>query len=112
METSIIIGLFVFALLFLAAALYVRSFKMVRIDNWNGRRFCLLGYAPIRKEGNAFAVFIKESLVDLSHTTLYRICPGKSFYKRHKYRDLFVYAEGAKQYLVMEKQAMKTEIPF
>lgn len=102
--------LLVFVLLL--TALYAGTYRMVRIYNWNGKKYCYLGMVPMQREGKGFAVSIRESMVDLSHTTLYRLCPSRRFCRKHRYQDLFVYADGSRSYLTIEEEAMKTKIPF
>ena len=104
--------LFLFLILLVAMMLYTFCFRMARIYNWNGNRYCYLGYVPIKKEGSVFSVRIGERMVELSRTTVYRICPGRAFYRKNRYRDLYVYADGSRNYLVVENETMKTEIPF
>lgn len=104
--------LFLLLILLVAAMLYTLCYGMARIYNWNGSRYCYLGYAPIKKEGSGFSVRIGERMVELSRTTVYRICLTQAFCRKNQYRDLYVYADGSKNYLIVEKGAMKTEIPF
>ncbi len=110
---KIIITVLLLLLILLAVVMmYTLCYGMARIYNWNGSRYQYLGYAPIKKEGGGFSVRIGERMVDLSRTTLYRICPTQAFCRKNQYRDLYVYADGSRNYLVVEKGAMKTEIPF
>lgn len=104
--------LFLGILLLLSAMFYRGLYRMARIDNWNGKRYCYLGYVPIRRAGSGFAVRIGERMVDLSYTTRYRIHPSRAFCSRNRYRDFFVYADGSRAYLVVDAEEMKTEIPF
>ena len=99
-------------ILLVAVMLYTLCFGMARIYNWNGNRYCYLGYVPIKREGSGFSLRIGERMVDLSHTTVYRICPVRAFCRKNQYRALYVYADGSRNYLVVENGAMKTEIPF
>lgn len=99
-------------ILLVAVLLYTICYGMARIYNWNGNRYCYLGYAPIKREGSGFSVRIGEWMVELSRTTVYKICPGRAFCRKNRYRDLYVYADGSRNYLVVENGAMKTEIPF
>lgn len=110
---KIVITLLLLLLLLLVSImLHTVCYRMARIYNWNGRRYCYLGYAPIRREGGGFSLRISARMVDLSHTTRYRICPGRTFCRKNRYRDMFVYADGSRNYLVVENGPMKTEIPF
>ncbi len=104
--------LFVFLILFVIVMLYTLCYGMARIYNWNGNRYCYLGYVPIKREDSGFSVRIGERMVELSRTTVYRICPGRAFCRKNRYRYLYVYADGSRNYLVVENEAMKTEIPF
>ena len=108
----IITVLLLLLILLVAVMLYTLWYGMARIYNWNGSRYQYLGYAPIKKEGGGFSVWIGERMVDLSRTTVYRICPAQAFCRKNQYRDLYVYADGSRNYLVVERGAMKTEIPF
>ncbi|MCM1386828.1 MAG: hypothetical protein NC231_05845 [Bacillus sp. (in: Bacteria)] len=107
-----ITALLILLMLLVAVMLHTFCYGMARIYNWNGSRYRYLGYVPVRKEDGGFAVRIGARMVDLSRTTLYRICPGRAFCRKNRYRDMYVYADGAKSCLVIEKEAMKTEIPF
>lgn len=99
-------------ILLVAVMLYTLCFGMARIYNWNGSRYCYLGYVPIKREGSGFSLRIGERMVDLSRTTVYRICPVRAFCRKNQYRALYVYADGSRNYLVVENGAMQTEIPF
>ncbi|MCM1174425.1 MAG: hypothetical protein NC341_05165 [Blautia sp.] len=89
-------------LLLSGAALYAARCRMARVCNWNGRRYCYLGYVPIRREKGNFVIRIGEHMTDLAHTADYRICPGRAFVRKNRYRGLVVYAEGERRYLVIE----------
>lgn len=105
-------ALFCIAVLFMLVMLFVGFYQTARVYNWNGRRYCYIGCARIRKEEGEFALRLGERMVDLSHTTLYRICPGKLFCRKNQYRNMYIYAEGSRSHFVIDKEAMKTEIPF
>lgn len=94
--------LFLLLLLLLAAMLHAGVYRMARVYNWNGRRYCYLGYVPIRREKGNFAVRIGEHMVDLAHTTDYRLCLSKAFCRKNRYRGMVVYAEGERNYLVVD----------
>lgn len=102
----IITVLLLLFLLLLCAALYTGHYRMARVYNWNGRRYCYLGYVPIRKENGNFIIRIGERMVDLARTTDYRICPGKAFCRKNRYRGMVVYAEGERCYLVIDDGAL------
>lgn len=92
--------------------LHIRLYGMARIYNWNGKRYAYLGNAAIRKERGEFAIRIGERMVDLSHTTLYRVCPSHAFCMKNRYRDIFIYADRCRGHMVIDTEPMKTEIPF
>ena len=89
-------------LLLLGAAFHAGVYRMARVYNWDGRRYCYLGYVPIRKENGNYVVRIRERMVDLARTTDYRICPSKAFCRKNRYRGMVVYAEGERCYLVID----------
>lgn len=105
-------GLFCIAFLLVMLWLRMVIYRMVRIYNWNGKRYCYLGMTPIRREGGGFAVYLGENIVDLAYTTSYCICPGKAFCRKNRYREFYVYAEKDRAYLIVDTEPMKTEIPF
>lgn len=109
---KIIITLLFLLLLLISTVLYMVCCGTARVYNWNGKRYCYLGYVPIRRRDGAFVLHISERMVELSHTTRYRICPGRIFCRKNRYRDMYVYADGSSNHLVVERGAMKTEIPF
>lgn len=98
-------------LILLLMMLHIGRYGMARIYNWNGKRYCYLGYVPIQKEGSGFAIHIREHMVDLSRTTAYQICPGRAFCKKNRYKGMFVYADKSRRYLVIDKQSVKTWLP-
>ena len=115
MEVSIlqatIAALFITVIVLIAFMLYISIYRMARVYNWNGRRYCYLGNAALHREGKDFAIRLGERMVDLSHTTLYRICPSRAFCMKNRYRDMFIYAENDRRHLVVDIEPMKTEIP-
>lgn len=107
---AVMVGMFMIVMALTVLMLYIRIYGMARIYNWTGKRFCYLGTAPLRKEGKDFAIRIGERMVDLSYTTLYRVCPSHAFCMRNRYRDVFFYADGGRQHLVVDIEPMKAEI--
>lgn len=112
MYRMLITMLFLLVILLLLLMIYKGIYGMARVYNWNGKRYRYIGYAPVKKENDAFALYLGERMVDLSRTTAYQIVLSAAFCKRNRYRKLFVYAEGERSYLVVDRDAMKTEIPF
>ena len=93
-------------LLLLGGLFYAGVYRMARVYNWNGRRYCYLGYVPIRRENGNFVVRLGERMVDLSRTTAYRICLSKAFCRKNRYCAFVVYAEGERDYLVIDGSAL------
>lgn len=83
-----VLGGLVCLAVFLAACLSGIQNHTVRIYNWNGKRYCYLGRAGMWREGDGYCVCIGERIADLSYTTLYQICPSKSFVRRNRYRNM------------------------
>lgn len=110
MLRAVMASMFMIVMALTVLMLYIRIYGMARIYNWNGKRFCYLGMAPLRKEGKDFVLRIGERMVDLSYTTLYWICPSRSFCMKNRYRDVFFYADGGRQHLVVDTEPMKAEI--
>lgn len=76
----------------LLTALYGITCRTARIYNWNGRRYCYLGRAVLRRNGGGYSVHIRERMADLSYTTLYQVCPSKGFVRRNRYKDMVLTA--------------------
>ncbi|MCM1144493.1 MAG: hypothetical protein NC318_02100 [Blautia sp.] len=108
----VISALLLIIMLLITGLLYGGLYQMARIENWNGKRYCYLGYVPIRKGEGGFVIRIGKRMVDLSYTTRYRIRPGNAFCRRNRYRDVIVYADRGRAHLVLDGREMKTEIPF
>lgn len=99
--------LLVLLLLLLCIAYRVGIWRMARICNWNGRRYCYLGSVPIHKRNGNFVIRIGEHMVDLSRTTAYQICVSRAFFRKNRYRSMFVYVDGARNYLVLDRPVMR-----
>ena len=95
--------------LLLVIALYGIRFRTVRIYNWNGNRYCYLGRAGVRHNGGGFQVHIGERMADLSHTTLYQICPSRQFVRQNRYADMMLSA-GNTQCLLHVDSCMRQSI--
>lgn len=87
-----ILGVLVLLAILLAAGLYGIRNCTVRIYNWNGKRYCYLGRAGLHRENGGYRVCIGERIADLSYTTLYQICPSRSFVRRNRYRNMMLCA--------------------
>ena len=108
MYQEYLIGMTVVSVLLLAA-LYGIQCRTVRIYNWNGKRYCYLGREGLHKNGGGYLVRIGERMADLSYTTLYQVCPSKSFVRRNKYKDMALCA-GKAQCLLHVDRCMRESI--
>ena len=102
------IALAVLALSLLTALSGIRN-RTARIYNWNGKRYCYLGRARLRRSDGGYQVCIGERMADLSYTTLYQICPSKRFVRRNRYRDMALRA-GNTQCLLHVDDCMRQSI--
>ena len=101
-------GLLILAVMLLTA-LYVLQNHTVRIYNWNGKRYCYLGRAGLRRERDGCLVNIGERMADLSYTTLYQICPSKGFVRKNRYRDMTLHA-GDERCIVHVDKCMRQSV--
>lgn len=106
--TSVIICLIILAACCMAALGGMRL-RTVRIYNWNGRRYCYLGRAGVRRSGDGYQVRIGERMADLSYTTLYQICPSKYFVRKNRYADMVLCA-GREKCLLHVDECMRQSI--
>lgn len=95
----------------LAGVWFIIRQRTVRIYNWNGRRYCYLGRAGLWSNGGGYLVRIGERMADLSHTTLYQICPSKNFVRRNKYKELVLCA-GKTQCMLPVEECMRQSVYF
>ncbi len=96
-------------LMLLAAALlfmlhYLQN-HTVRVYNWDGRRYRYIGRSRLRKEQDSYIVKLREHLADISYTTRYRFCFGRSFTKKYRYQDLLVRAGRNAAWVPVEEKA-------
>ncbi len=96
-------------LMLLAAALLFMQYYLqnhtVRVYNWDGRRYRYIGRSRLRKERDSYAVKLREHLADISYTTGYRFCFGRSFTKKYRYQDLLVRAGRNVAWVPIEEKA-------
>ena len=93
----------------LLAALYSIRYKTVRIYNWNGKRYCYLGRAGLRRSGGGYTVRLGERMADLSYTTLYQVCPSKRFVRRNRYRNV-AFLAGKAQCMLHVEECMRQSV--
>lgn len=108
MLLSVLVCLILLAVL-LTAVVYGIQNHTVRIYNWNGRRFCYLGRELLCWKQDGYYVQMRERLADLSHTTLYQICPSKQFVRKHRYHNL-TFRAGDEKCMLHVEECMRQSI--
>lgn len=93
----------------LLAALYGIRYKTARVYNWNGKRYCYIGRAGLRRSGGGYTVRLGERMADLSYTTLYQVCPSKCFVRRNRYRSVALLA-GKAQCMLHVEECMRQSV--
>lgn len=93
----------------LCGFVYTVRYMSARIYNWNGKRYCYLGRARLRRSGGGYLVCIGERMADLSYTTWYQICLSKPFIRRNRYKDMMLCA-GRSRCLLHVDECMRQSI--
>lgn len=60
----------------------------VKIYNWDGRKYRLLGRARMCRSGDTYVVNMPERFGDRSFTTRYLLYPSEQFARKHRYENL------------------------
>lgn len=101
-----------FLLLFVLAAVWLDlAHHTVRIYNWDGEKYRLLGRERLRRRNGAYVVAMRERKGDLSYTTRYLLYASAGFVKRHRYENLLFRAGANEAWLPVEER-MQAEILF
>lgn len=90
--------------------LCVRHFMrwhMVRIYNWDGKRYRFLGREYLRKINDTYVINMRERLGDMSYTTRYRVSASPAFVKRHRYGSLLLRAGRSEAWLPIEERMLQ-----
>lgn len=98
-------------LLVLAAGWQKLAHHTIRIYNWDGKKYRLLGRERLRRLNGAYVVAMRERKGDLSYTTRYLLYASAGFVKRHRYENLLLRAGAAEVWLPIEER-MQAEILF
>lgn len=85
-------------------ALHFLLFEMVRIYNWNGQRYELVGRVRLRKRNDTYVINITERIAELSRTTRYCLVPARQFVRQRRYQKLVVRAGAAELFLPVEER--------
>lgn len=85
-------------------ALHFLLFELVRIYNWNGQRYELVGRVRLRRKNDTYVINIAERIADLSRTTKYCFVPARQFVRQRRYQKLVVRAGTAEVFLPVEER--------
>lgn len=89
---TLTIGILMLLTVMLLLMLHYLQKHTVRVYNWDGRRYRYIGRSRLRRKQDYYAVKLREHFADISYTTKYRFCFGRSFTKKHRYQNLLVSA--------------------
>lgn len=108
-----VLGLLVLAGL-LFCGLYEIRYRMVRVYNWDGSRYRLLGYLRLKKAGSVHLDFMErndtyvikmtERMWDISYTTRYLLLPSKQLARQKKTAGLLLQAGSETVWMAMESR--------
>lgn len=84
------------ALLVLAGALlglwHYMQYHTLRLYNWDGKQYRLLGRIRVRKKNDTYVAKLREHMWDISYTTRYVLAPSGAFLRKNRNRSLLVKA--------------------
>lgn len=83
----------------------------VKIYNWDGGKYRLLGRVRLRRINDAYVVNMPERFGDRSFTTRYLLYVSEPFAKKHRYENLLLRAGKNAVWLPVEEQ-MRAEALF
>jgi hypothetical protein len=108
-----VLGLLAMAVLLFCGLREVR-YRMVRVYNWDGRRFRFLGYLRLQKanraqldldtENDTYVISLTERMWDLSYTTRYLLLPSKQLLRKKKNGSLIFQAGREMAWMAMESR--------
>lgn len=84
--------------------LHFLLFETVRVYNWNGSRYALVGRSRIRHKDDKYVIKITEKMADVSWTTDYCLVPAREFIRQNRYRSMVVYAGDTTVWLPVEER--------
>lgn len=85
--------------------------EKVKIYNWDGKKYRLLGKERMRRINDTHVVNMPERFGDRSFTTRYLLYASEQFVKRHRYESLLFRAGKNEAWLPVE-ESMHTEVLF
>jgi hypothetical protein len=84
--------------------LHFLLFETVRVYNWNGRRYVLVGRSRIRHKNDKCVINITGKMADASWTTDYCLVPNREFIRQNRYRSMVVCAGDTRVWLPVEER--------
>ena len=106
-----VIAVLFFLLLVLLALRRDLVCHTVRIYNWDGKRYRLLGRERLRKKNDTYVVNMRERLGETSRTTLYLILASDRLVRKRRYENLLFRAGKTEVWLPIEER-MRAEALF
>jgi len=85
--------------------------EKVKIYNWDGKKYRLLGKERMRRINDTYVVSMSERFGDRSFTTRYLLYAPEQFVKKHRYENLLFRAGKNEAWLPVEER-MHTEVLF
>lgn len=76
----------------------------VKIYNWDGRKYRLLGRTRMRRINDTYVVNMPEWFGDRSFTTRYLLYPAEQFVKKHRYENMLFRAGKHEVWLPVEER--------
>lgn len=83
----------------------------VKIYNWDGRKYRLLGRVRLRRTNDTYVINLPERFGDRSFTTRYLFDTPERFVKKHRYESLLFRAGRSGVWLPVEER-MQAEVLF
>lgn len=106
-----VIAALFFLLLVLLMLRWDLACHTVRIYNWDGKRYRLLGRERLRKMNDMYVINMRERMGETSRTTLYLLLASAELVKKRKYENLLFRAGKTEVWLPIEER-MRTEVLF
>jgi len=91
----------------LLAVRHDMRYHTVRIYNWDGRRYRLLGRERLHKINDTYVVNMRERIGDMSYTTRYRLSASPEFVKRRRFAGLLLRAGANEAWLPIEERMIQ-----
>ena len=106
-----VIAALFFLLLFLLAFRWDLACHTVRIYNWDGERYRLLGRERLWKMNDMYVINMRERMGETSWTTLYLLLASAELVKKRRYENLLFRAGKTEVWLPIEER-MRAEALF